>query len=132
MKWRFWREIPSRYNLIGSRCGNCGARDFPPRAVCPKCGRKSVGKMERLKLGGRGKVVTYTVVHDAPKDFDMMKPYVLAIVEMEEGLRLTSQIIDVERGDVKIGMPVEVAFRKLGEEGEAGVIHYGYKFRPAM
>jgi len=87
--------------------------------------------MERRKLAGRGTVVSYTIIHDAPKDFDMMKPYVLAIVEMEEGLRMTSQVIDVELGDIKIGMPVEVAFRKLGEEGEAGVIHYGYKFRPA-
>ncbi len=128
---RFWREIPSRYNLVGSRCGNCGTVDFPPRVVCPRCGRKSFGKMARLKLKGRGTVVTYTVIHDAPKDFDMMKPYVLAIVEMEEGVRITSQVIDVEPADVKIGMQVETAFRKLGQDGEAGVIHYGYKFRPA-
>ena len=87
--------------------------------------------MERMKLGGRGKIVTYTIVHDAPKAFDMMKPYVLAIIELDEGARLTSQVIDVEPDQVKIGMRVESAFRKLGEEGEAGVIHYGYKFRPA-
>ncbi len=129
---RFWREIPSRYNLIGSRCGNCGALDFPPRAVCPRCGRRSVGKMERMKFGGRGKVVSYTVIHDAPKAFEIMKPYVLAIVEMDEGVRVTSQIIDAETADVKIGMLVESAFRKLGEDGEAGIIHYGYKFRPAL
>ncbi|MBI4416591.1 MAG: Zn-ribbon domain-containing OB-fold protein [Euryarchaeota archaeon] len=128
---RFWREIPSRYNLLGSKCGNCGALDFPPRSVCPRCGRRSVGKMDKFRLTGKGKVVTYTVIHDAPKDFDMMKPYVLGIVELDEGVRLTSQIIDVEPGEVKIGMPVEVTFRKLGEEGDAGVIHYGYKFRPA-
>jgi len=129
---RFWREISSRYNFIGSKCGSCGALDFPPRAVCPRCGRRSVGKMERLKLGGRGKGVTFTIIHDAPKAFDMMKPYVLAIVELDEGLRVTSQVIDVDPAEVKIGMPVESAFRKLGEEGEAGIIHYGYKFRPAF
>ena len=129
---RFWREIPSRYNLRASRCGNCNAVDFPPRVVCPRCGRKSLGKMSSMKLSGRGTIVSFTVVHDAPKDFDMMKPYVLAIVEMEEGVRLTSQVIDVERGEVTIGMPVESAFRKLGEEGDAGIIHYGYKFRPAL
>lgn len=128
---RFWREIPSRYNLLGSKCGTCGTLDFPPRTICPKCGRKSLGKMEKVKLSGRGKVVTYTVVHDAPPDFDMMKPYVLAIIEMNEGVRLTSQIIDAEPDEVTIGMPVEACFRKLGEEGEAGVIHYGHKFRPA-
>jgi len=128
---RFWREIPARYNLIGSKCGNCGALDFPPREVCPRCGRRSVGRMEPFHLKGRGEVVTYTVVHDAPKDFEMMKPYVLAIVQLDEGVRITSQIVDVEPGEVKIGMPVESAFRKLGEDGEAGIIHYGYKFRPA-
>src|SRR5207244_2314382 len=61
---RFWREIQSRYNLIGTKCGSCGKVDFPPRAVCPTCGRRSVGKMERLHLKGKGAVVTYTVIHD--------------------------------------------------------------------
>ena len=77
-------------------------------------------------------VVSYTVVHEAPAQYEMMKPYVLAIIELEEGCRLTSQIIDVDPAQVKIGMRVEAAFRKLGQEGEAGIIHYGCKFRPAM
>jgi len=129
---RFWREIPSRYNLYGSKCGNCGSLDFPPRTVCPRCGRKSVGKMDRVTLSGKGTVVSYTVVHEAPAQYEMMKPYVLAIIEMEERCRLTSQIIDVDPSTVKIGMPVEATFRKLGQEGESGIIHYGYKFRPAL
>jgi uncharacterized OB-fold protein len=66
-----------------------------------------------------------------PAQYEMMRPYVLAIVEMEEGFQLTSQIIDVDPAVVKIGMQVNAAFRKLGSEGEAGVIHYGYKFRTA-
>jgi len=127
---RFWREIPSRYNLLGTRCGSCGTIDFPPRSICPQCGRKSLGKMTKLKLKGKGSVISYTVVHEAPSQFDLMKPYVLAVVQLEEGARLTTQIIDVEPGEVKIGMPVEVTFRRLGQEGEAGVIQYGYKFRP--
>lgn len=128
---RFWREIGSRYNLIGTKCGNCGKVDFPPRAICPECGRKSVGRMERIRLGGKGAVVTYTVIRDAPAQFEMQKPYVMAIVEMDEGVRLTTQIIDVRPEEVKIGMRVQAAFRKLGQENDAGVIHYGYKFRPA-
>ena len=44
---------------------------------------------------------------------------------------MTSQIIDCDAAEVKIGMRVETAFRRLGAEGEAGIIHYGYKFRPA-
>lgn len=117
--------------MIGTKCGTCGKVDFPPRAVCPTCGRKSIGKMQRLKLGGKGTVVTYTVIHDAPAQFEMQKPYVMAIIEMDEGVRLTSQLLDVNPADVKIGMKVQSTFRKLGQEGEAGVIHYGYKFRPA-
>ncbi len=128
---RFWREIQSRYNLIGTKCGNCGKVDFPPRSVCPDCGRKSVGKMQSYKLGGKGTVVTYTTIYDAPSQFDMQKPYVMAIIEMDEGVRLTSQLINVKPEDVKIGMKVQATFRKLGQEGDAGVIHYGYKFRPA-
>lgn len=128
---RFWREIDSRYNLVGTRCGNCGDIDFPPRSVCPKCGRKSLGKMERLQLSGRGTVVSYTVVHDAPSGFEAIRPYSLAIIELEEGARLTSQVIDCDPAEIGIGMPVEAVFRKLGEEGESGIIHYGYKFRPS-
>ncbi len=128
---RFWREIQSRYNLVGTKCGNCGKVDFPPRSVCPDCGRKSVGKMQMTKLRGKGTVVTYTTIYDAPSQFDMQKPYTMAIIEMDEGVRLTSQLIDVKPEDVKIGMHVQATFRKLGQEGDAGVIHYGYKFRPA-
>ncbi len=127
---RFWREIQSRYNLVGTKCGNCGKVDFPPRSVCPDCGRKSVGKMQTHKLSGQGTVVTYTTIYDAPSQFDMQKPYVMAIIEMDEGVRLTSQLIDVKPDDVRIGMKVQATFRKLGQDGDAGVIHYGYKFRP--
>lgn len=127
---RFWREIESRYNLVGTRCGNCGEIDFPPRSICPKCGRKSLGKMERHYLSRQGTVLSYTVVHDAPKAFSSLKPYVLAVVELEEGARLTAQIIDADPSEVGIGMPVEATFRKLGEEGKSGVIYYGYKFKP--
>jgi hypothetical protein len=88
--------------------------------------------MQRVQLKGTGQVVTYTVIHDAPVQFEMQKPYVVAIVETDEGVRLTSQIIDVDPDEVSIGMRVQAAFRRLGQEGSAGVIHYGYKFRPAV
>ncbi len=128
---RFWREIPSRYNMIGTECGNCGRRYFPPRIICPQCHRKSVGKMKKVRFEGKGEVVTYSIIHDAPQAFEMQVPYVIAIIEFEEGVRATGQIIDCEPEDVKIGMRVKPTFRKIGEEGRSGVIHYGYKFKPA-
>jgi uncharacterized OB-fold protein len=127
---RFWRENESRYNLIGAKCGNCGRLYFPPRTVCPVCHRKSIGKMEPFKLKGNGEVLSFSVVHDAPSQFELQKPYVMAIVQMEEGIRLTGQIIDCEPADLKIGMKVHTTFRKLGEDGPSGVINYGYKFVP--
>jgi uncharacterized OB-fold protein len=128
---RFWREVGSRYNLVGSKCGNCGRIYFPPRAVCRECHRASIGKMERLKLTGTGTVVTHTTVFDAPKDFTMQVPYAMAIIELDEGVRITGQVIDCKPADVRIGMRVKATFRKLGEDGRAGIIHYGYKFAPA-
>ena len=128
---RFWREIPSRYKLMGTECGNCGKRYFPPRIICPQCHRKSVVKMKDVKFTGSGEVVTYSVIHNAPKAFEMQVPYVIAIIELEEGVRATGQIIDCEVADVKIGMKVSASFRKIGEDGKSGVIYYGYKFKPA-
>ena len=71
-------------------------------------------------------------VHDAPAAYEMMTPYGATIVGMEDGCRVTFQIIEVDRETVKIGMPVEATFRKLGSEGDEGVIRYGYNFRPVM
>ena len=67
---RFWREIPQRYNLIGSQCEVCKKIFFPPRESCPTCRRKSIGKMKDVKLSGKGTLVTYSIIHVAPKNFE--------------------------------------------------------------
>jgi hypothetical protein len=127
---KFWREIPQRYNLIGTKCGECKTVYFPPRNVCPKCRRSSIGKIKPFKLSGKGKIYTYTVVHVAPKAFEDEVPYIIAIVKLEEGPFITSQIVDCKPEEVKINMPVEVTFRKIQEDGYTGAIYYGYKFKP--
>ena len=126
---RFWRETQSRYNLYGKKCGNCGQVFFPPRELCPVCRRASMGKMEKIQLQGKGKVVSYSTVHDGLPDFHMQLPYTVAIIELDEGARITGQIVDCCSDDIKIGSKVEAVFRKLGEEGQCGIIHYGYKFK---
>lgn len=127
---RFWRENESRYNMVGFKCHNCGKTYFPPRAICPLCHRKSVGKMEEVKLKGTGKVFSVTEVQDSLEELSMMKPYLVAIVEMDEGTKVLGQVIDCEGCDVEIGTPVRATLRKLSEEGPSGIIHYGYKFIP--
>jgi uncharacterized protein len=129
---RFWRETPRRYNLGGSKCTMCGTVYFPPRPVCPTCAhhRQSIEKMVPFQLSGDGEVYSFTVIHEPAEGFEMQVPYVVALVRTVEGPILTGQIVDIEPGEARIGLKVRATFRKLREEGRAGVIHYGYKFAP--
>jgi len=122
---RFWREIPNRYNLVGARCGNCNKVLFPPRYICPYCRR--MGKLEPYRLKRWGKVISYTAVHAAANGFGDQAPYVLAIIELEDGPRLTAQVTDCNTDEIKIGDEVEIVFRRMGEDGQDGVIYYGFK-----
>jgi uncharacterized protein len=129
---RFWRETPRRYNLGGSKCTLCGTVYFPPRMVCPSCPhhRQSLERMVPFQLSGDGEVFSFTVVHEAAEGFELQVPYVLALVKTVEGPVLTGQVVDIDPPKVEIGLKVGATFRKLREEGKAGVIHYGYKFTP--
>lgn len=129
---RFWREIPTRYRMIGTRCIICKTAYFPPRKVCPKCKEALYeGKpvMEELKFSGKGKVVTYTTIHVGSMDFAGQTPYIMGIVQLEEGPRITGQIVDLN-GEKLDGLEVEACFRRIRADGDDGVIYYGYKFRP--
>lgn len=127
---REWREIPGRYNTVGTKCGSCGKIFFPQRSVCPICRRASVGKMEVYDVADEGEVYTFSVVHDAPAANDRMKPYAVGMIKTTDGVMLTGQIVDIDPKDVKIGMPVRTVLRKIYEDGDSGVIHYGFKFVP--
>ncbi len=122
-----WRRIPSRYRLEGTKCENCNKHFFPPRNICPNCRRK--GKIKPYVFSGKGKVVSFTTVYVAPEGFERNVPYVLAIIELEEGARVTGEIVDCKEEEVKIGDEVEMVFRKIQQEDPEGIIHYGYKFR---
>jgi uncharacterized OB-fold protein len=127
---RFWRETKSRYNLTGNKCGVCGTVYFPPRPVCTRCHRESIGRMEESRLKGTGEVLTWTLVHEPRPDFEIQVPYILAIVRLDEGPAILAQLVDCAPGQVAIGTRVHSVFRKIGEEGKSGVIYYGYKFVP--
>ncbi|MGQ9672762.1 MAG: Zn-ribbon domain-containing OB-fold protein [Candidatus Aminicenantales bacterium] len=124
---RFWREIPQRYRLEAGRCKNCGFIAFPPRLICPACkGRE----FETTRLPETGKILTYTIIRVPPQPFIDQAPYAVGIAELANGVRLMGQIVDCAFEELKMGLPVRIEFRKIYQEGESGVIYYGYKFVP--
>ncbi|MFQ5406113.1 MAG: Zn-ribbon domain-containing OB-fold protein [Candidatus Micrarchaeia archaeon] len=122
-----WRRIPERYNLIGSRCEKCGKEFFPSRKICPSCRRS--GKITAKKMPRTGRVYSFTEVFSAPSGFEYETPYFLALVELDNGVRLLSQVVDSPREKVEMGAKVEACFRKINQDGEEGVIAYGLKFK---
>ena len=131
---KLWRNIPHFYNLKGSKCAKCNKLHFPKREVCMKCNST---EYVDYKFKGKGKIVTFTIIrtpvsdpeHEITEIAARNLPYAIAIIELEEGPMITSEIVDCDLNEVAIGKNVQVVFRKLVEKGRKGVIQYGYKFR---
>lgn len=100
-----------------SRCVECCTSMLPPRPICPKCLSE---KMEWVKLKGKGKIKTFTVIHVAPKEFRSQIPYIISIVELEEGLNITGRVIGISPEKVKFGMEVELDFKTPQKENVSG------------
>jgi len=94
--------------LLIQRCADCNDYQFYPRQVCVHCGSANVSWAE---ASGRGTVHTFTVIHQQgmPGWRDEV-PYVAAVIDLEEGPRMTSTIVECAPADVSIGMGVEVTF----------------------
>lgn len=127
---RHWRLKRQRYSLEGEVCPQCRRALFPPRDVCPHC----LAEAREVNIfSGRGRVVAFTTVTQPPRGYEEQAPYVVALIELEEGPHLTAQLTDLGEQQPYIGMPVEMVTRKLRTvEEQRGIIVYGYKFRPRM
>ena len=96
------------------RCGDCGAWRHVPRELCPQCGS---WKWEWARSTGRGTVFTWTVVARALHPaFQQDTPYAPVVIEMDEGVRLLSQVVGCAPEELTIGMPVEVVFEDVTAE----------------
>jgi len=104
-----------RHELQIPFCVPCGAFFFYPRAACPTCLSPEI---EWRRASGRGRLHTFTLVHRGPKGFPLDTPYVLAVVELDEGPRVMTNLVDVDATPeaVRIGMPVEVTFADVSDE----------------
>jgi uncharacterized OB-fold protein len=108
----YW-EAAARGELLYQECAGCGHRQFYPRAMCTNC----AGDTEWKQASGRGIIHTYTVIRQNwAMPFRELQPYVVAMIELEEGPRMMTNVTDVAIEDVRVGLPVECYVVKV-EDG---------------
>jgi uncharacterized OB-fold protein len=118
----FW-EAASRESLLIVRCGSCGRDHFYPRPFCPHCWSEDVSW---VAASGRATLYTYSIVRsNGLPPFAERVPYVAAIVELAEGPRMMTNVVDCDESSLQIGMELEVTWRQLDDELTVPV------FRPA-
>ncbi len=118
----FW-SATERGILLLDHCPSCGIHSWYPRPFCPSCG----GEPERVPAAGTGVVYSYTVVRKARGAFRELTPYVVAYVELTEGPRVLTNVIDCDPAEVRIGLPVVICFDEAAGPGSPRL----YRFRPA-
>ena len=116
----FWAGLKN-HELLIQRCAQCHELRQPPRPMCPHC--MSL-EWDTIASTGRGTVYSYVMPQYPALPF-MEYPYIVVLVELEEGVRLVSNLIDIEPADVEVGAPVEVCFKEF--DGDL-VLH---QFRPS-
>ena len=118
----FWQGC-KEHRLRLQRCDACGAFRFPPGPLCPECLSTD---WHVADLSGRASLYTFGVYHRMyHPGFKADLPYVVGIIELEEGPRLLSNVIGCAPGDVRCGMPLKVVFEDVTEAVTL------YKFAPA-
>jgi hypothetical protein len=101
----FW-EACERGELVAQRCGACGALAHPPRPMCPRC---HATQREVARLSGRGRVLSWAIPrHPAPIGF--AEPPVVALIRLDEGITLVSNVVGVAPEAMRNDLPVAVAF----------------------
>ncbi|RJS87931.1 Zn-ribbon domain-containing OB-fold protein [Candidatus Bathyarchaeota archaeon] len=103
----------SEKKIMAAQCKGCGAKFLPPRPICSNCYSKD---LKWIQLKPYGKLITYTIIHVAPKRFQQLAPYAYGIIELEDGLRLPGMIKDVKHDEIKIGMELKVFFEPVVSE----------------
>ncbi|MCC5808840.1 MAG: Zn-ribbon domain-containing OB-fold protein [Ectothiorhodospiraceae bacterium] len=108
----FWKAAGAG-RLEVQRCGACSRHVFYPRLVCPYCMSE---QLDWVEVSGRGKIYSFTLVHKAPPAFRGEVPYPVALIELDEGVRMMSRLMVENHTRLRIGMPVRVRFEAASEE----------------
>jgi len=118
----FWAAA-REHRLLIQHCRACGRHQFIPQSCCRACLSEQV---EWVETSGSGKVYSYTIIHRPPtRRFQEDVPYTVALVELDEGVRMMSNIVGIAPERVRVGMAVEVVFEDISPEISLP------KFRPA-
>ncbi|HJQ82716.1 MAG TPA: Zn-ribbon domain-containing OB-fold protein [Candidatus Binatia bacterium] len=118
----FW-DAARRRELVVQRCSGCGTARFPARDLCSRCLSREA---EWVRASGRGSVFSWAVMHQVyHSGFAGEVPYAVVVVELEEGARLVSNLVDCAPDAITAGMPVEVVFEDVTPDVTLP------KFRPA-
>ena len=109
----FW-DAAKEERLIIQKCKDCDKYVFYPRLVCPHCFSDDLGWVE---ASGKGTVYSYSIVqNNAPSAFLDDMPYVVAMIRLEEGVQMLSNIVDYDLDELRCDMPVKVTFEKLNDK----------------
>ena len=107
-------EAAHRHELVVQRCSRCGTLRFPARTICSRCLSREAGW---VPVSGRGAVFSFAVMHQAiHPGFAAEVPYAVVVIELEEGPRLLSNLVDCPIEKIRIGLPVEVVFEQAAPE----------------
>ena len=104
----YWDGVAAG-RLVLPRCRRCGAVSYYPRTVCQSCLSTD---LEWTQMTGKGVVYSYTITRVAPAGFEELAPYVVASVELDEGTRVMTNIVDCAPDDVRIGQRVKAVYRE--------------------
>jgi uncharacterized protein len=107
----FW-EAARRHELVAQRCHGCGTHRFPAREICSRCLSRDASWEP---VSGRGTVFSFTIMHQ-PYHPAFSVPYAVVVVELNEGARMLTNLVDCPPSEIRIGMPVEVLFEDLTAE----------------
>ncbi len=117
--------------LMGAKCIKCGKIMLPPRPICIQCYSEN---LEWIKLENKGNLLTYTIIHVAPPQFQHLVPYAVGIIELEKGLKLPGMIKEVDFDKIKIGMELKIEVEPVTKEeaeGQEWPTWPKYYFKPA-
>ena len=108
----YWQSAADG-RLVLQRCVSCREYQFYPRALCVAC----AGETEWVEASGRGTLHTFTVIRQNRSEaFAALSPYAVGIVELEEGVRMMTNVIECDIDQLRIGMPLEVVLLKAADD----------------